>query len=122
MTLKKFQDREDYLTGEITEPKQAKHTPTPWIMKQGLGLPGSHEYFVGESVDGKNTAFQALKRADAEQIVRAVNSHEEVLNAMRTVSDWLHSKAVLAYDETKRHGYAHNKVLLDNAIAKAEGK
>lgn len=93
----------------MKHPDVPQHTPTPWQLKEGLGL-GS-KYWVGESEDGKNTPFQSTKEANAAFIVRAVNVHEDLLHLLRSLAT-----------HPERLGFDGIKKACLIALAKAEGK
>ena len=102
-----------------------KHTPTPW--KQGVNYPeriiGEHEIvaFVNHpELDGKPNDRE---QANAEFIVRACNSHDELLEACKALvqnleMEWLPN----GYGQCD---YPLSYRIIKNAkdiIAKAEGK
>ena len=91
-----------------------KHTSLPWIMKENLHFE-SHPYRIysdnGDIIaDIVNQGIET--EANAELVVRAVNSHYEFLEACKEALYVLNrTGADLAIEE-----------LLKRAIAKAEGK
>lgn len=91
-----------------------QHTPTPWR----VGAKASQcVYGADESpifmVDSMEEHTRAQEKIDAAFIVRAVNSHEELLNALKdvcyAVNNWPESKAEVLK-------------IAQSAIAKAEGR
>lgn len=89
-------------------PKQS-HTPTPW---KGLGnaiiADNKHETLIAEVFD-ENEAWKANK----DYILRAVNSHEELLEAC---------KIALEYREQTHWGDDECRNILIAAISRAEEK
>ncbi len=90
------------------------HTPTPWSIGQ----------FDQVSIDGKGTADSICvkgfslshspeAKANAAFIVRAVNSHEELVQALVTVVHMLKQESVPSVHQTDQW---------ESLIAKAEGK
>jgi hypothetical protein len=59
-----------------------KHTPTPWHIERGTG--GS-EMICG--ADGWPPVGSSVASDDAALIVRAVNSHDELVTALRNLCD-----------------------------------
>lgn len=100
--------------------KNTKHTPTPW-KREGFSVVShgereSHHWFLAECRpdNGKGTVKVDNEKeaiANAEFIVRAVNSHEALL---QTAKELL--KAI------KGEGMARNWGMWEQAIAQAEGK
>lgn len=104
---------------------KTQHTPTPWI-QEGRQVKGGE--YQAESIDvslsGKSgnvkmtTAhrvyFRCLHEEDAEFIVRAVNSHEALLEA---------AKSFLGVSPSDNYdlGYQENREVLAKVIAQAEG-
>lgn len=96
----------------------SKHTPIPWRVS-----PHSSKVFCWvERADGGSKKGQPVLgcdlRADAELIVRAVNAHEELLDAARAALALIRSLK-------ERDGFAGayaNEHVLAQAIAKAEGR
>lgn len=107
---------------------KAQHTPTPWNLNDHQGYPvNSKEYIrdsnglciatVHEMADGiRNAELRAESAGNAAFIVRAVNSHEDMLEVLKIVALFDPSNPNILIqmcavrDEAKR------------AIAKAEGK
>jgi hypothetical protein len=94
--------------GEVDGMKTPSHTPTPW-MRNGAGIStesSSASLCVCAGVEGQeNAAF----------IVRAVNSHQELMEALKNVRLELESETMCP--KTKRL-WAY----VDQAIVKAGGK
>lgn len=92
-----------------------KHTPTPWqVIKESQ----RHDYFGSLYIKAGKTVIANLvfqlddsEKANAEFIVRAVNSHEALLEAARCAGD--------ALVDGQHKDIAIN--LLRQAIAQAEG-
>jgi len=91
---------------ELKAIPEAKHTPTPWyISREENGI----TTIRGDKANGRLFAVaDTLKREDAEFIVRAVNSHEALLEA---------AKEAIACGSIS----ARVEDLLGKAIAQAEG-
>lgn len=109
--------------------KTSKHTPTPWTLWE------ENEHFV---LSGKTTIAEVYSdwgyapktkneriapneegKANAEFIVRAVNSHEELLKAAKEAEDAL----AQSISKDGKTDWRYTKLwALRNAIAKAEGK
>ena len=112
--------------GPTGRPMSDKHTPTPWRVLHS-GYP--HVVVVTEKWDsedgvlicypGRHTsAADPEVQANAEFIVRACNSHEELLAAARSASLELTTVGI-------GHGHTHSQDVvarLQAAIAKAEGR
>jgi 1-aminocyclopropane-1-carboxylate deaminase/D-cysteine desulfhydrase-like pyridoxal-dependent ACC family enzyme len=64
----------------------------------------------------------SLSNESINEIVRAVNSHEELVKGIRHIQDWLKDKYVIERDGNARAGFAHYVELCDEILAKAEGK
>lgn len=94
------------------------HTPTPWNGDQ-FTMP---ETIRIASIDGKSIAglAQSVKnKANAEFIVRAVNSHEELLEASQGLLNALQARLM----RTGCNGPEESAIkALKQAIAKAEGR
>ena len=98
--------RKFVLRPEINCNCEPQHTPTPWIksvMHEATRTPEEVAFFAGPN---------------AGYVLRAVNSHEEMIEALK-----------LAYDELKReakttgaHFMNELTTKIDAVIAKAEGK
>lgn len=63
------------------------HTPTPWYTSR---LAGNHQGGVASEVNGCNVAVTYQGDADAELIVRAVNSHEALVAALKMLCPLTH--------------------------------
>ena len=108
---------ECYSDYKVVSPK-GEHTPTPWNVAKARVLQG-REHWTIETKNGRNTPVSAiLKEEDAAFIVRAVNSHEELLEALI---------AALPYVETALEDQGYKPGVVDRmtrqiraAIAKAE--
>ncbi len=102
-----------------TETSVTSHTPTPWKVAMPLGegdiqilsvKVNAYGNFINAVVPFR--VFSNEDVANAEFIVRAVNSHEELLSAMKLATHHLYA--------TDENAKAIN-ILLE-AIAKAEGR
>lgn len=87
---------------EIDKPKKASHTPTP----KDLTIREGHR----QGIPVFEIATQFSMREQAEQVVRAVNCHEELLEALK------HER------KTNVRNGSPRAERLDKIIAKAEGK
>ena len=107
----------------ITKTYLQQHTPMPW-QRQGFdilshGPNGTHAYFLarcqpdnGKGVVRVDTEAEAVANADF--IVRAVNSHEALLRAAKL--------AIVAYREQFKDATPNWFIGLLQAIKQAEGK
>ncbi len=95
-----------------TEQKRSNHTPTPWKVKYAREIYGGESFgrFIS-TTESRNVMphITVEDSANAEFIVRAVNSHEVMLEALKT-----------ARERFVREGMATANI--DEAIAQAEGK
>ncbi len=71
---------------------EAKHTPTPWQLAVGryilakVGPPRHERGTVEIAVLAKGDDWEEEQEANAALIVRAVNSHHEMLEALKTIA------------------------------------
>lgn len=86
-----------------------EHTPTPWTKSASL-LDGFEKCICTES--GETIAFLD-NNDDAKFIVRAVNCHDELVEALKVMVDYFK-------DTTPTHSMVLYKA--EQALAKAEGK
>lgn len=96
----------------MTKSSESKHTPTP---PECIGMPMSTNP-TGKLVTLSEDVYKALKGKKPAFIIRAVNSHEELLVAAKkaqTLISSLHSCATFRSDILP---------FLERAIAKAEGE
>lgn len=111
------QDALDAYKKSISKPT---HTPTPWFTKKGSDEK-EHEIFSDKGVfEYPSYVGHAEQAKDAKFIVRAVNSHEALLNACKVALErWgkMPMTAEIGTGVTKKVG----DILLE-AIAQAEGK
>ena len=108
--------------GSYSEPvEQTKHTPTPWtltgIKKQQIRCADKKARqsiianMVAEWNYSSKTTYSLTDEANAQFIVKAVNSHDELIEALKEALGW----------------FEHNKLghriqpLIKQALAKAEG-
>lgn len=96
-----------------------KHTPTPWNIVTEKNYSSIENY--EEDVQICKIPLFGEGKADAEFIVRAVNSHEALAAALRDLTSW--------FKYAKKHGYENarelNPVYLEQAqaaLAKAKGE
>lgn len=95
------------------------HTPTPWklSMMENWNL---HGPFVNKE---SPCLGEIYSKSDADYIVRAVNAHEELLETVKGVKNWLRSKQILEIKKGDAWcGFEHWSDVLEQAIAKTEGK
>lgn len=93
------------------EKKDIKHTPTPW--KVDDYVMSGEKYRVFSPADPVAVASVAGK-ANAEFIVRAVNSHDELVEAIKNAIDSLPDHVGPRIAQVKKE--------LSEALAKAEGE
>lgn len=87
----------------------ASYTPTPWKLEGNWIVSG---FFGVHELPASNEGSQAEHLANAAFIVRAVNSHEEMLAILKTILTMI----------DKTQGADRLGILIAQAIAKAEGK
>lgn len=87
--------------------QKATHTPTPKVTFDGCGINDTDEYA------SRLATFTERGRPFGEAIVRAVNSHEELLRVCKMIYDAEHVQDKFAEPWM---------IELGEAIAKAEGK
>lgn len=90
--------------------KQGAHTPTPWSVWDKTKIYGPGEEILTEVNNGNLGVEQ--DKANAAFIVRAVNSHERLIQACRHLLNDLEYRKL----DTAGMGYARR------AIAQAEGR
>jgi hypothetical protein len=98
------------------------HTPTPWtasedqILSKDLNKWGN--WIVCEMPKGRDEISEAVEenKANAAYIVKCVNSHEELLEALKEAHAMLEN---IGIEKGQYYGKAINKV--EQAILKAEG-
>lgn len=95
---------------------QAKHTPLPWTA-EGMAIDRkqfeiANTFGGSQDMDG-NTIGDAVARENAAFIVRAVNSHYELLGCLKSI-------IMVLPPETRAEIQGHIDSACD-AIAKAEG-
>lgn len=93
--------------------ENAQHTPTPWKLFTNLDNNYSKDIFSKD----KRRIVAGLSSDDAEFIVKAVNSHDLLLNALKDARQ----SYINREEGTTNEDY---KIILemDKAIAQAEGK
>lgn len=102
-----------------------KHTTTPW--KQTGSYFDADGRLVGRALQMKGNNLEAdekeeaLSKANAAFIVRAVNSHEELLGALKMAADLCENHLI----DFKKYGLTCDADILKrykDVISKAEGK
>lgn len=95
-----------------------KHTPTPWKIEvvEGLSIYGPEGLLLADLKGNHQT------KANAAFIVKAVNCHEEMLTALRSVRN--EYRRYVLNDPKNIEDAIGSRVLaqIDRAITKAEGK
>lgn len=97
--------------------KMSKHTPTPWKMVDKGLVKGKLEFDLYYNAPNGSCCLGAIRvpeEANAAFIVRACNSHDELLEAFKKIAD---SCEILF----KQNGFDFHLSFLKDAIAKAEG-
>ena len=92
--------------------KNKTHTPTPWTSELGTVLACSHD--LHDDYEDCEIICAALHKPDAAYIVRSVNAHEELLDALIAIDNAIADGEVVL--PTKIFAQ------LRQAIAKAEGR
>jgi hypothetical protein len=98
-----------------------KHTPTPW---HGSDILDDDRYGI---VDSNNniiigTSGSVRRKQDIKFIVRAVNSHEELLTAAKQAYETLCAGFIEVQFASQNRQITYAKDELERAIAKAEGE
>lgn len=92
----------------------SEHTPTPWDFEGGEDCCRIVSY-----IDPKREQIAVrLNEADAELIVRAVNSHGALLEAVKQAADYINNISNIDPDDEDEE----IKAVLNKAIAHAEGR
>lgn len=108
-------EQKEVATRQQKESK-AGHTPTPWYNTNDVLM--GKEIIGADALDGRYIAdLEPSQRGDAEFIVRAVNSHEELLNFVKFL---LHDNHIPS--TCKKSGDDCLKCMAMDIIGKAEEK
>ena len=109
----------------------SKATPRPWTVKTPLMDPNAYDVYGG-GVQITRGYWAHNGKADAELIVRAVNSHDELLAALRVADEMLEGNPAGVDDEadpnnpSPEDASAHTagliRQVLRAALAKAEAR
>lgn len=94
--------------------KEVSHTPTPWHIN-GEAIESDHKWVASAGSNGINDEDEDM--VNAAFIVRAVNSHEALLQAAKAIQAWFDNEA-----DAGRETPTLLDVNLSKAIAQAEGK
>lgn len=112
-----------YVKGkEVNLPLEAKHVPTPWECREENGYYGIDTGNPKEQI--ANTSFDgSLDKANAEFIVRAVNSHDALLEELKEQKTYMEQQVfVPGFSHDSRAPLAQKRYLkLCNTIYEAEG-
>jgi hypothetical protein len=77
-----------------------KHTPTPWILNNNGGgdifITDNDDKIIVESMDGETRRLYESE-ANAQLIIKAVNSHEKIVEALKKVLKMINNRQV--YDK-----------------------
>lgn len=103
---------------------ESKHTPTPWVRDErtvyALNAKGTNRTFIsvqgGFDDNGKRTSAEELA-ANAEAIVRAVNSFEPMLEALTAARDFLDDDRPVVNAADEADNLARVQMLIDAALA-----
>lgn len=98
----------------------AKHTPTPWAVAEGRYFPNSPTPVYGPGRLSEATKVCGATPEDAALIVRAVNSHDDLVAAMHSmlgVISYLHETGDIR-DSLRNDAQAIEEAR--SALAKAE--
>lgn len=74
--------------------QETKHTPTPWYVKNygtHWNNPDIEDIAVCYGDDDEHICDTVYEEADAAFIVRAVNSHEDLISALQEIHDGISS-------------------------------
>lgn len=97
-----------------------EHTPTPWSYSDERGLTGPDNQIIACIIDSRATT-QEEQDSNAAHIVRCVNSHDELLAALKVFVGQF-DPAALCEDDLSDTKYAKAARLAYAAIAKAEAQ
>lgn len=83
---------------------EVKHTPGPWKVDQYLG---SRDWIIckdagnrGQGIDiARTVAATGKEKANAQHIVKCVNNHDRLVEALREVTGELHDEINAKYSE-----------------------
>lgn len=94
----------------------SERQPLPWVIQTGADF-----VYITSSNGGMVTPH--VNRANAEHIVRCVNSHDDLLAACKTMLDQFDTNPLLDFDEVEASHVplARAYGAIRDAIAKAEG-
>lgn len=106
-------NREGYQMKEITEP-----TPRPWRVKDNCILGDDQRLVVCNNLENE-IEHDKESFANADFIVKAVNAHDDLLEACKDIRKTMLDKSKM---KVFNHYLPSILSVLDNAIQKAEGK
>jgi hypothetical protein len=100
-----------------------EHTPTPWRVRQQFDPSTNYCYLLEVFGADQHVVYKKRKNygtgtpmvENAELIVRAVNVHDELLNALKVMHQYYQGADMVKGRHAKLCGYC-------DVIAKAEGK
>jgi hypothetical protein len=107
--------------------KELSHTPTPWKVSLALENNAPNYYAVTDGKWGSPTIAKCYSEADAKHIVRAVNAHEELVNALYEalkIADYAMDADLFGTKKSGviRDGVTRRVTVIREALANAEGK
>lgn len=104
----------------MNTPSQAQHTPTPWQVIPRETTPECCDFTLTvydlHSIVSDSFPAESVSKPDAEFIVRAVNSHADLLAALERAAQDLEGSA------WKSHANAETLEIVRQAIARAKGQ
>jgi len=117
----------------------SKHTPTPWHIARETGDWRTYGIYSGTPDPERPGHYRNCKQvlpfydcdpqgmdrhrheADAEFMLRAANTHDDLLAALKAVSEYYDDIGPVLGDSKTAHGERMVRVKVRDAIAKAEG-
>lgn len=99
------------------------HTPTPWTESNYSDIRGADNFLVG--MTNPIGAFAELSKENRAFIIRACNSHDEALAALRNVNKLISEAAMTGFnwkDGDWADRLFHSQQKTSTAIAKAEAR
>lgn len=111
-----------------TEALKEKYTPTPWYIAGGYDEDGNRKEKICARQDSTIICEMEVWRGEARQeseanaafIVRAVNAHADLINALRWAKSFITACERFHPEESEREIAMQRRIMIEDAIAKAE--
>lgn len=110
----------------MSNARKEAHTPTPWFIDALRESRGVAPKFTVCTLSGEeHTIAPTIDATDAAYIVKCVNAHEELVAALRALSEGINTAVDIDDDhctraEMRKHLFALQEIA-EQALAKAEG-